>query len=129
MVLAFGTAMPRRQPPALSTYGQMLRSLPSLLRDTPILRRRAGAVSGRLNEMINDADRILRGQIPVQVSDFFPPLRRVFTGHHCLPTTHQQHLSYKRNRGEIMYTVCPREAGLRAFDLSSKEENLGPLIS
>jgi len=41
MVLAFGTAMPRRQPPALSTYGQMLRSLPSLLRDTPILRRRA----------------------------------------------------------------------------------------
>jgi hypothetical protein len=25
---------------------------------------------------------------------------------------------YKRNRGEIMYTVCPREAGPRAFDLA-----------
>src|ERR1700745_389131 len=56
----------------------------------------------------------------VHICDFFPPLRRVFTGHHCLPTT--QSIApcckrYKRNRGEIMYTFCPREAGLRAFDL------------
>src|SRR6266699_4302132 len=41
----------------------------------------------------------------VDICDFFPPFRRVFTAHHCLPTTHQQHLSYRCNRGEIVYTV------------------------
>lgn len=41
MALALATVMPRRQPQARSTYGRMLRSLPSLLREVPILRRRA----------------------------------------------------------------------------------------
>lgn len=41
MALTLGTTMPRRQPQASSSYARMLRSLPSLLRDIPVLRRRA----------------------------------------------------------------------------------------
>ena len=48
-------------------------------------RRRAGTVRGRLNEMINDVYRILRGDVPVQACDFFPPLRRILATHHPLP--------------------------------------------
>ena len=51
-----------------------------------ILRRRARAAGGRLNEIINDAGAILHGIIiPVQNCDFLPPLRRIFATHPPTP--------------------------------------------
>ena len=41
IALVLGGTMPRRRPHALSSYGRTLRSLPSLLREIPVLRRRA----------------------------------------------------------------------------------------